>query len=90
MAGIYLHVPFCKSRCTYCGFFSTTALAQRRVYVDALVAELRERHAFLSGHSVSTIYFGGGTPSLLPVCEVERLLSSVYVSYTHLTLPTKL
>lgn len=77
MAGIYLHVPFCKSRCTYCGFFSTTALVRRRAYVDALVAELHQRRAFLSGHSVSTIYFGGGTPSLLPVREVERLLSSI-------------
>lgn len=81
MAGIYLHIPFCKSRCTYCGFFSTTALAQRRAYVDALVAELRQRRAFLSGHSVSTIYFGGGTPSLLPAGEVERLLSAIYNIY---------
>ena len=81
MAGIYVHVPFCKSRCIYCGFFSTTALSQRRVYVDALIAELHQRRTFLSGQSISTIYFGGGTPSLLSIQELEEILSSIYNIY---------
>jgi oxygen-independent coproporphyrinogen-3 oxidase len=81
MAGIYIHVPFCKSRCVYCGFFSTTALSQRRVYVDAVVKELRRRCAALSGQSVSSIYFGGGTPSLLHSQELEKILFSIYNIY---------
>ena len=81
MAGIYIHVPFCKSRCIYCGFFSTTSLSLRRAYVEALKTELHQRRAFLSDGPISTIYFGGGTPSLLSVQELESLLSSIYNIY---------
>lgn len=81
MAGIYIHVSFCKSRCIYCGFFSTTSLSRRRDYVEALNAELHQRRAFLSDGPISTIYFGGGTPSLLSVQELESLLSSIYNIY---------
>lgn len=81
MAGIYVHIPFCKSRCIYCGFFSTTSLEKRRSYVDAVVRELRDRRDFLGNAPVDTIYFGGGTPSLLPVEEAERLISVIYNIY---------
>ena len=81
MAGIYVHIPFCKSRCIYCGFFSTTSLEKRRFYVDAVVRELRDRRDFLGNVPVDTIYFGGGTPSLLPVEETERLISAIYNIY---------
>ena len=81
MAGIYVHIPFCKSRCIYCGFFSTTSLEKRRFYVDAVVRELRDRRDFLGNAPVDTIYFGGGTPSLLPVEETERLISAIYNIY---------
>lgn len=81
MAGIYVHIPFCKSRCIYCGFFSTTSLEKRRSYVDAVVRELQDRRSFLGESSVDTIYFGGGTPSLLPVEETERLISAIYNIY---------
>ena len=59
MAGIYLHIPFCKSRCIYCGFFSTTSLQQRHDYVDAVVEELRQRRSFLADQPIDTIYFDG-------------------------------
>ena len=81
MAGIYVHIPFCKSRCIYCGFFSTTSLEKRRSYVDAVMRELRDRRDFLGDSPVSTIYLGGGTPSLLPVEETERLISAIYNIY---------
>lgn len=77
MAGIYLHIPFCKSRCIYCGFFSTTALRKRREYVDAVVKELSQRRDFLAGQPVDTIYFGGGTPSQLLPDEFERMLHTI-------------
>lgn len=81
MAGIYVHIPFCKSRCIYCGFFSTTSLEWRQGYADAVVAELRRRRDFLRGEPVDTLYFGGGTPSLMPVAELERILEAVYNIY---------
>lgn len=81
MAGIYLHIPFCKSRCIYCGFFSTTSLQKRHDYVDAVVEELRQRRSFLANQPIDTIYFGGGTPSQLPSDELERMLDAIYHLY---------
>ncbi|MBR1519616.1 MAG: radical SAM family heme chaperone HemW [Bacteroidaceae bacterium] len=81
MAGIYIHIPFCKSRCIYCGFFSTTSLEQRRRYVDALLRELTLRQDFLASTPVETIYFGGGTPSQLPLDEIERILCHLHNIY---------
>ena len=81
MAGIYVHIPFCKSRCIYCGFFSTTALDRLHAYVDAVVEELHACRDFLRGEPIETIYFGGGTPSLLPVEEMERILSAILYIY---------
>lgn len=78
MAGIYVHIPFCKTRCVYCGFFSTTSLAQRHAYVDALLCELHDRQSFLQGRTVDTIYLGGGTPSQLPPHELERVLQTIH------------
>lgn len=81
MAGIYVHIPFCKSRCVYCGFFSTTSLRMRERYVKSLLAELANRRDFLRGETVETIYFGGGTPSQLAVEDVERVLLHIYNIY---------
>ena len=65
MAGIYLHIPFCKTRCIYCDFYSTTRDDLKRRYVRALCRELRLRRDYLQGAPVETVYFGGGTPSQL-------------------------
>lgn len=81
MAGIYVHIPFCKSRCVYCGFFSTTLLEKRPEYVAAVVDELKRRRHYLAGEPVGTIYFGGGTPSLLSVADMERILDAIYNIY---------
>lgn len=81
MAGIYVHIPFCKSRCIYCGFFSTTSIEKCRKYVDAVVAELAARKDELKGETIETLYFGGGTPSQLPPEEVERILSTILYIY---------
>ena len=63
MAGIYIHIPFCKSRCRYCDFFSTTQLERREDYAHAIIAEFNDRRHLLS-EPIHTIYFGGGTPSV--------------------------
>src|SRR6185503_20472495 len=76
-AGLYLHIPFCSSRCSYCDF--ATGLYQGELadrYVRALVAEIRSsRHI---GDSVDTIYFGGGTPSLLAPSQLELILATLH------------
>lgn len=81
MAGIYVHIPFCRSRCIYCGFFSTTSLEWRTAYVNALCTELYERKRYLKGEEIETIYFGGGTPTQLPVSSIERVLNCIYNIY---------
>ena len=76
MAGIYIHIPFCKSRCAYCDFYSTTELPLRTRYVDALIHEYELRKHELS-EAVRTIYIGGGTPSQLRTDDLARLLHTL-------------
>lgn len=79
MAGIYVHIPFCASRCTYCGFYSTTGKEDMQDrYVDALVKEFSLRRKYLKGESVHTIYIGGGTPSLLSYKNQMKLHHGIY------------
>ena len=78
MYSLYLHIPFCKSRCAYCDFFSTTLLSRREAYVDALCQEATRRLSPLTtNHPISTIYFGGGTPSLLSPDRIARVLQTI-------------
>lgn len=80
MAGIYIHIPFCKSRCIYCGFYSTTLLDLRKKYINAVCREMELRKNYIR-EPFSTIYLGGGTPSLLDEAELTKLflyISNVY------------
>lgn len=80
MAGLYIHIPFCESRCIYCGFFSTTSLSLRDDYVDALCHEMELRPltaALGSDEPITTIYLGGGTPSQLSGCQLQRLFQGI-------------
>ena len=76
MSGLYVHIPFCKSRCLYCDFFSTTLLARREEYVEALLREIAARNRE-AGDPIRTIYLGGGTPSTLEADDIARLLKAV-------------
>ena len=78
MAGIYIHVPFCQSRCAYCDFYSTTLFAHREAYVDTVCRELRQRLPELKGESIKTIYFGGGTPSTSTIEELKKILEVIF------------
>lgn len=80
MAGIYIHIPFCTQKCHYCNFFSQPAIHLIPQYVDALCKELELRKDYLS-EPVSTIYFGGGTPGLLQVSHIEKILSTINHHY---------
>ena len=75
MAGLYIHIPFCKSRCIYCGFYSTTLLELRQQYVDAVIKELQMR---TSKEPVRTIYLGGGTPSQLSIEQLRQIF--IYIN----------
>jgi len=77
MAGIYIHIPFCKTRCAYCDFYSTTHEAWKQQYVDALCKELVQRKDYLKGETVDTIYMGGGTPSQLSIAQLNALLATI-------------
>lgn len=80
MAGIYVHIPFCKTRCAYCAFFSTTALPMRSRYVTALIKEYALRSDYLpKAETVRTIYLGGGTPSQISKSDLARLLQALPV-----------
>lgn len=77
MAGIYIHVPFCVSKCGYCDFYKVTNFDHKEGYVDALLRELELRRFFLEDAIVETIYFGGGTPSTLSLNQIELILKAI-------------
>ena len=81
MAGIYIHIPFCQSRCIYCGFYSTTLLNLRGQYIDAVCKEMALRKNYIDNEAYSTIYIGGGTPSLLTQDELQKLFSNLYETF---------
>ena len=76
MAGLYVHIPFCKRRCIYCDFFSTTLLHRRKEYVEALVKEINWRKDE-ANEPIRTIYIGGGTPSVLDLSDIEKILKAI-------------
>ena len=80
MSGVYIHIPFCRSRCIYCGFYSTTHAELRRAYVDALCCEMDLRRNYLQDN-VRTVYLGGGTPSVLDGEELSRLFHYINKVY---------
>ena len=77
MPGIYIHVPFCESRCAYCDFYSTTLMRHRSAYIDMVCRELQLRLPELQGAPIETIYLGGGTPSTLTIEELSSILTSL-------------
>ena len=81
MAGLYIHIPFCRSRCIYCGFYSTTLLALRPAYVEALCRELEMRAGEAARQTIGTIYLGGGTPSQLSADQLASIFDCVYKYY---------
>ncbi len=81
MAGIYIHVPFCKTRCIYCDFYTRTDISPKDDYIEAVCKELLLRRDYLSEDIVSTIYFGGGTPSQLSYADLKRIFDVIYSTY---------
>ncbi|HNZ61648.1 MAG: radical SAM family heme chaperone HemW [Paludibacteraceae bacterium] len=81
MAGIYIHIPFCSQRCSYCNFFSVVSINLLNEVIDAIIKEFSIRKDYLKNEPVQTIYFGGGTPSLLTIQQIEKLLNTIYKNF---------
>ena len=82
MSGIYIHIPFCKQACHYCDFHFSTSIKKKGEMVLALAKEIQMRKSEFKDEVVETIYFGGGTPSVLTTTEIQFLIDAVYESYT--------
>jgi len=82
MAGVYIHIPFCKSFCSYCDFYSITDISGKEALVLALINEVALQSRYLEGEKVDTVYFGGGTPSLLTVEQTESILSAIRQNFS--------
>ncbi|MGY5848810.1 radical SAM family heme chaperone HemW [Salegentibacter sp. F14] len=82
MAGIYIHIPFCKQACHYCDFHFSTSLKKKDQVVGMLCRELELRKDELADAEIQTVYFGGGTPSLLSAKELEKIFESIYSNYS--------
>lgn len=81
MAGIYIHVPFCKQACHYCNFHFSTSLKSKNGFISALLAETALQRSYLESEQVETIYFGGGTPSLLSTAELSAILDVLHNTF---------
>ena len=81
MAGLYIHIPFCRQRCSYCAFYSSTLYNIQQKYVDALCKEITLRKEYAGNQPIGTIYLGGGTPSTLTMEQLESIFGTIYSHY---------
>jgi len=81
MAGIYIHIPFCRQKCHYCNFYSLASLKNKDQIIEALLKEIELQKDYLTGEEIETIYFGGGTPSLLTSGELNRIFNQITKFY---------
>ena len=81
MSGLYLHIPFCLSKCAYCGFYSVPSIKRKDEFLEALKQEIIQRKDYLHGEKVETVYFGGGTPSILKIEELKAILTWLHDSF---------
>src|ERR1700761_1159192 len=81
MAGIYLHIPFCRQACHYCNFHFSTSMKAKNDFIPALLREMEGRREYIGGETGETVYFGGGTPSLLEPQEIETILHHLKTGY---------
>ena len=82
MSGIYIHIPFCKQACHYCDFHFSTSMKKKDEMVLALAKEIRMRKKEFENETIETIYFGGGTPSILQISDLRFLIDEVYKNFT--------
>ena len=78
MAGIYLHIPFCKWKCAYCDFYSIANKSYLNDFVNAICTEIKLQSEYLGDEKIQTIYFGGGTPSMLSSNQIKKILNEIH------------
>ncbi len=78
MAGIYIHIPFCSQKCGYCDFYSITRLSNKDEFINALISEISIRSGELNNTEIKTLYFGGGTPSLLSISDFSKIFEKLH------------
>src|SRR5688572_21759295 len=81
MSGIYLHIPFCDTKCIYCDFYSITNHSRKDEFIDTILKEIEQQSVNLKDKAFDTIFFGGGTPSLLSYDEFNKLFDKLYSSF---------
>ena len=81
MSALYIHIPLCKSRCYYCDFYSTLNIENKKILLESICKEIVLRKDYLKNETVKTIYFGGGTPSILTVEDIERILNPAFDTF---------
>jgi oxygen-independent coproporphyrinogen III oxidase len=81
MAGIYIHIPFCKQKCHYCNFYSSASQKNKVEFLESLLMEIEQQQNYLQNEVISTIYFGGGTPSLLRTEELQQILDKIKLHF---------
>jgi putative oxygen-independent coproporphyrinogen III oxidase len=81
MAGIYLHIPFCKKLCFYCDFYHIISSGDNSIYLNSIINEIKIRKEYLGRETISTIYIGGGTPSVLSIKELDIILNQIHTLY---------
>lgn len=81
MSGIYIHIPFCKQQCNYCDFHFSTSLNNKNEVLNAILSEMKKRSSFLEGTKIRTIYFGGGTPSILSTDELNAIFEHLNAQF---------
>ena len=81
MAGIYIHIPYCKQKCIYCDFYFRTNQSDKLMLLKCINQEIKIRKDYLFGEQVSSIYFGGGTPSIISVKEINSIIKTIYYNF---------
>ena len=89
VAGIYLHIPFCIRKCAYCDFYSVANTKFTNNFVNAICKEIELQKDYLDNEKIQTIYFGGGTPSILNVNQIKKILENIY-KYFNVDLNTEI
>ena len=81
MAGIYIHIPFCKQACSYCNFHFSTSLRSKDAMIQSIIKEVVLKSIDYE-ETIETIYFGGGTPSILSIQEINQIISKIFKNYS--------
>jgi len=82
MSGVYIHIPFCAKKCFYCDFYTTLSIKHKDEYIKTIVKELNKRQNYIENKEIKTIYFGGGTPTLIEPSKLQNIITEISKIYS--------